>query len=274
MLAELPCIVENLSVGNELLLGNTVNTNASWIATKVTLAGGSMRRITTVGDNLGEISHAVNEALRRGPDVLITTGGIGPTFDDMTLKGVAKALGLRVKLSKTAVEMIQEHYERRFHKRLIKLNKPRLKMAQIPTGSTPIHNPVGTAPGVLLTVGSTQIFCLPGVPSEAKAIFNETISKIIRAKADGNTFTEQWLRVTGIMESTLAPIIDEVMRHKPGVYIKSHPRGFETKAHPRIELHFSTFSKTPKEAEENITGAVTEIGKELRSRGAKVHPFG
>jgi len=141
----LPCIVEILSIGNELLLGNTVNTNASWIATQVTSVGGGVRRITTVGDNLGEISRAVNEALSRKPHVLITTGGIGPTFDDMTLIGVAKALGLRIKLSKTAVEMIQEHYERRFHRRLIKLSRPRLKMAQIPAGSTPIPNCPGRA---------------------------------------------------------------------------------------------------------------------------------
>ena len=233
-----------------------------------------MSRITTVGDNLGEISRAIKEALHRGPDVLITTGGIGPTFDDMTLKGVARALGLRIKLSKTAVGMIQEHYERRFHKRNIKLNKPRLKMAQIPTGSTPIPNPVGTAPGVWLTVESTQLFCLPGVPSEAKAIFVDTVSTIIRAKAGGNTFTEQWLRVSGVMESTLAPIIDQVMRQRPGVYIKSHPRGFETKNRPRIELHFSTFSKTPEKAKENVLRAAAEISKELKIRGAKVSAMG
>ena len=192
----------------------------------------------------------------------------------MTLKGVARALGLRVKLNKKAVAMIQEHYERRFHRRLIKLSGPRLKMAQIPTQSTPIHNPVGTAPGVLLTVGKTQTYCLPGVPSEAKAIFVDTVSKVIRAKAGGNTFTEKWLRVSGVMESTLAPIIDQVMHHNPEVYIKSHPRGFETKARPRIELHFSTFSKTPKEARENVVRAVAEIGKELRSLGAKVVAMG
>ena len=270
MVARLPCIVEILSVGNELLLGNTVNTNASWIAAQATSAGGNVSRITTVGDNLGEISRAVNESLSRRPDVLITTGGIGPTFDDMTLQGVARALGERIRLNKKAVAMIQEHYERRFHRRLIRLSRPRLKMAQIPTRSTPIPNPVGTAPGVLLTVGKTQIFCLPGVPSEAKAIFADTVSKVIRAKAGGNTFTEQWLRVSGVMESTLAPIIDQVMRHSPKVYIKSHPRGFETKARPRIELHFSTFSKTPKEARKNVDGAVAEIKKELRSLGAKV----
>jgi len=266
----MPCIVEFLSVGNELLLGNTVNTNASWLATKVTMVGGTVKRITTVGDNLGEISNATKEALRRRPDILITTGGIGPTFDDMTLKGVARALGIRVKLSKTAVEMIQGHYERRFHKRIIKLNKPRLKMAQIPAGSTPIRNPVGTAPAVLLKLGKTQIFCLPGVPSEAKGIFLDTIEKIINAKTGGNTFTEKWLKVTGVIESTLAPIIDRVMAHRPGVYIKSHPRGFEATNRPRIELHLSTFSKTPKKAKEDVSRAVAEIERELRSIGAKV----
>jgi len=76
------------------------------------------------------------------------------------------------------------------------------------------------------------------------------------------------------MESRLAPIIDQVMDHCPGVYIKSHPRGFETKVRSRIELHFSTFSKTPKEAKENVDGAVAEIRKELRSIGAKVVVIG
>jgi len=145
VLAKLSCIVEILSVGNELLLGNTVNTNASWIAAQVTSVGGSVMRITMVGDNLGDISRAANESLSRRPDVLITTGGIGPTFDDMTLKGVARALGLRIKLNKKAAVMIQEHYERRFHRRLIKLSRPRLKMAQIPAGSTPIPNCPGRA---------------------------------------------------------------------------------------------------------------------------------
>ena len=110
MLAKLSCIVEILSVGNELLLGNTVNTNASWIAAQVTSVGGSVMRITMVGDNLRDISRAANESLSRRPDVLITTGGIGPTFDDMTLKGVARALGLRIKLNKKAAVMIQEHH--------------------------------------------------------------------------------------------------------------------------------------------------------------------
>ena len=263
------CIVEILSVGNELLLGNTINTNASWLSSHVTSLGGEVTRITTVGDNLGEISGAIKETLRRAPDLLITTGGIGPTFDDMTLQGVAKALGRRIKLDKEAVRLIREHYTRRFHES-IEFTKPRLKMARIPRGSTPLHNPVGTAPAVSLSVRETEIFCLPGVPSEAKAIFRESISRRIRAKAGGKAFYEKWVKVSGIMESTLAPIIDRVMSHWGGVYIKSHPRGVEASGRPHIELHFSTLSRKPMRAAQIVGSAFKEMKKELRAVGAKV----
>ena len=263
------CIVEILSIGNELLLGNTVNTNASWLSSKVTSLGGEVTRITTVGDQLGAISGAVNEALRRAPDFLITTGGIGPTFDDMTLRGVAKALGRRVKLDKQAVRLIREHYTRRLHGS-IELTKPRLKMGRIPTGSAPLRNPVGTAPAVSLRVKRTEVFCLPGVPSEMKAIFRESISKRIHAKAGGKTFSEEWIKVSGIMESALAPIIDRVMTHWTGVYIKSHPRGVEASGRPHIELHFSTFSSKQMKGVQAVSGAVKEMKKELRTVGARI----
>ncbi len=226
-------------------------------------------RVTTIGDNLGEISRAVKESLRRAPNFLITTGGIGPTFDDMTLQGVAKAVGRRVKLDKEAVQLIREHYERRFHES-IEFTKPRLKMGRIPEGSTPLHNPVGTAPAVWLTVRRTQIFCLPGVPPEMKAIFQKSISKRIRAKAGGKIFSEEWIKISGIMESALAPIIDRVMSHWAGVYIKSHPRGVEASGRPHIELHFSTFSKSQTRATHTVSGALKEMRRELRTVGGRV----
>lgn len=264
------CTVEILSIGNELLLGNTVNTNASWIATQVTKLGGKVNRITTVADSLNEISRAVLEALERKPNLLILTGGIGPTFDDMTLRGVARALGLRIRLNKSAVEMIRTHYARRFPHRRIALSKPRLKMALIPVKSTPVINPVGTAPAVRLKVRGTEIFCLPGVPSEAKAIFKGTVSRAVSARTQGMTFVEKWIRVQGIMESSLAPIIDRVMRQWPGVYVKSHPRGVEASGRPNLELHFSISSISRLKARESVVGAVNDMKKELEDYGARV----
>ena len=260
----MPCTVEILSVGNELLLGNTVNTNASWIAANVTSLGGAVSRITTVPDNLMEVSIAIRESLRRKPDYLITTGGIGPTFDDMTFRGVAKALKVPLRVDKNALAMVREHYARRFPNRKVSLTRPRRKMAQIPVGAMPVRNPVGTAPGVRLTVGGTQIFCLPGVPKEAKAIFRASVSKAIRASSGGVRFAESWFGVRGIMESSLAPIIDRVMRNWPGVYIKSHPRGVEAGGRPFIELHFSISSSDSKRAERILHGATRDLKMRLK----------
>lgn len=172
-------------------------------------------------------------------------------------------------MDQEAVRLIREHYARRFHGS-IEFTNARLKMGRIPTGSTPLHNPVGTAPAVLLSVKRTRIFCLPGVPSEMKAIFRESITERIRAKAGGKTFSEEWLKISGIMESALAPIIDRVMRHWAGVYIKSHPRGVEASGRPHIELHFSIFSKKKTIATQTMGGALKEMKRELRAVGAKV----
>jgi len=266
------CTVEILSIGNELLLGNTVNTNASWIASRVTALGGKVTRITTVADNLNGISQTIREALRRKPDFLITTGGIGPTFDDMSLKGVARALHLRIRVDKNAVEMLRAHYARRFPNQRIPLTKPRLKMASIPTSSTPILNPVGSAPGVRLIAHATEIFCLPGVPSEAKAIFQDTVSKAIKARSKGTVFVEKWFRVRGVPESSLAPEVSGVMRRWRGVYIKSHPRGIDMNGRPKIELHLSIASEKPREARSIVHSAAKDIRKRLIVLGAQVKP--
>jgi len=265
----LTAVVEILSVGNELLLGNTINTNAAWIATQVTSSGAEVSRITTIGDNLTTISTGVRESLRRRPEFLIITGGIGPTFDDMTLRGVAKGLRRRLTVNREAVGLIRNHYARRFGRRSMHLTKARLKMAQIPVGAVPLLNPVGTAPAVLLTAKQTEIFCLPGVPSEAKTIFLASILAKVRAKAGGRSYVESWLRISGIYESSLAPIIDRVMKHTPGVYIKSHPRGIENKR-ANIELHFSILASTRPIGLRHIGLAVNEMKRELRNRAVKV----
>jgi molybdopterin-biosynthesis enzyme MoeA-like protein len=143
-------------------------------------------------------------------------------------------------------------------------------MALIPVTSMPVINPIGTAPAVRLKVLGTEIFCLPGVPSEAKAIFKGTVSKAVSAKTQGMTFVEKWIRVQGIMESSLAPIIDRVMRQWPGVYVKSHPRGVEASGRPNLELHFSISSKSRLKARESVVGAVNDLKKELENYGARV----
>jgi molybdenum cofactor synthesis domain-containing protein len=265
------CTVEIVSIGNELLLGNTINTNASWIAKRTTTNSGRVSRITVVGDNLAEIIATIQEAVGRRPDYIITTGGIGPTFDDMTIKAVARLLRQPLRLDREALEMIKEHYLKRFPKATVKLTKARLKMAMLPLRGSAVLNPVGTAPAVRVKAAGTEIFCLPGVPREAKAIFNATIATQINQKAGGSKFMERWIRVAGVMESTLAPIVEQTMKRWPHVYIKSHPRRLEGST-PIIELHLSTLSSTPHETIRELMTVTKHVAEKLRSTGGKITP--
>jgi molybdenum cofactor synthesis domain-containing protein len=265
------CTVEIVSIGNELLLGNTINTNASWIAKRITSEGGRVSRVTVVGDILAEIIATIREALRRRPDYIITTGGIGPTFDDMTIKAVARLLRQSLHLDVEALGMIKEHYSKRFPTATVKLTKARLKMAMLPVRGSAIFNPVGTAPAVRVKAAGTEIFCLPGVPREAKAIFNGTIATQIQHKAGDNKFVERWIQVTGVMESTLAPIVEQTMNRWPQIYIKSHPRRLKGST-PIIELHLSALSSTPRETSREVLTVTNFLAKKLRSLGGRIIP--
>ena len=266
--------VELICVGNELLIGKTLNTNAHWLAKRITSLGLKLRRITTVADDLDEISSAVKEALARKPRFIITTGGLGPTFDDKTLEGIAKALNVKLKVNDEALKMVEEKYEEYVKEGRIEkaeLTPHRIKMATLPKGGKPLPNPVGTAPGVLLEANNTVIIALPGVPSEMKAIFEESVLPILRREASNMIFYEASLEVLGIVESEIAPIIDQVMHDNPYVYIKSHPKGGEKTS--RIELHFSTTSADAETAKKRVGKAIIQISEMIRAKRGKVRPL-
>ena len=178
--------VEVLCVGRELLIGKTLNTNVHWIGARLARMGGMVDRITTITYSLSDISSALGEILTRRPDFLVVVGGLGPTPDDMTLKGVALALGRKVKMNRDAIQLIKDHY-REVWKGEVVLTPARKKMATIPVGSIPVHNPIGTAPGVRIEYQQTVIYCLPGVPKEMKAIFGRNSRMIWPESGDNVT---------------------------------------------------------------------------------------
>ena len=105
--------IEIFCIGDELLWGTTANTNSEWISKEIGHNGGTVTRITTIGDNIDQISLAVKESLSRKPNWIIITGGLGPTYDDKTLESIAVALGVDLSLNDTAVEMLKNSYARR-----------------------------------------------------------------------------------------------------------------------------------------------------------------
>jgi len=252
--------VEIVCVGNELLIGRTLNTNEHWLARRATTLGFQVSRITTVGDDLEAIEAALREALARGPRFVLVTGGLGSTFDDKTLEGAALALGRPLKLNDRALGMVRAKYEAYSKERgtgELELTPARVKMAELPEGAEPMRNPVGTAPGVRADAGGSTIFFLPGVPSEMEAIFDGEVAPAMRDAAGDEGFYEEWLHVEGVMESSLAPLVEEVMRGNPHVYVKSHPKGEEGR--PVIDVHLSTVAGDEGTAGERLRAARRQL---------------
>lgn len=262
---------EIISTGKELLIGKILNTNAQWLAKKITTLGLDVRRITTVGDNFDDISSAVEEAIQRSPSFLIITGGLGPTHDDKTLKAVAEALGSELVVSEEALCMVKQKVKTYVEEGKIKCFKwsPYMtKMAKIPEGAKPLGNPVGTAPAVLMNHLETVLISLPGVPEEMKEIFQESVAPLLKKTAGNRTFSESNLRISDIGESEIAPIIVQVMDDNPGVYVKSCVK--ESKNTLKIELHISTRANSFKAAEDRVNRARDQISELIRTKGGKV----
>jgi len=267
------CSIEIICVGTELLIGKTLNTNAYWLSKRITSLGGKVARITVVSDDVSEIASSVKEAVRRKPRFLITVGGLGPTFDDKTLEGVAKALRCKLEIDDEALKMVTEKYhvyveEGRMEK--AELTPPRVKMAKLPEGAKPLPNPVGTAPGVIIECEGTTLVALPGVPPEMMAIFEESVASILRQAAGDVTFFETSIDVTGVVESEMAPIIDRVMHDNPYVYIKSHPKGGEGIS--KIEFHLSTTAENSNIARKYISKTLVQLSGMVLKKGGKIKP--
>jgi nicotinamide-nucleotide amidase len=263
---------EILCVGNELLSGITVNTNANWISYKITESGGFVKRITVVGDNVDEISSSVKESIARRPDWLIVSGGLGPTYDDKTLQGIALGLKLDLALDKTAVEMLRRSYARR--SLTCELNEVRLKMAKIPRGSIPIQNPVGTAPSVLVekTPEKTKIICLPGVPKEMEAIFLESILPEIKNTIGDFYLKEGSFEVIGISEAMLAPMLSQIVESNPAdyTYLKTHPQEYSTDNKPRLRVQLVAKGNDKNEVEIRYNNIFNTLVEEIGRLNGKI----
>jgi len=263
-------IAEIICIGNELLLGTIDNTNARWISKEVAAAGGFVKRISVVGDEIDEISLAIKESLDRRPDWLIITGGLGPTYDDKTLEAVAVALGSNLFVENSAVEMLKKSYAR--YSSNYKMDEIRLKMARIPNGAIPIQNPVGTAPSIILKnrndSANTNIVCLPGVPKEMEAIFTENILPKIKEIIGEFSTIEGNYEVIGASEAELAPALSNIVESNPrdSIYVKTHPRGYTEDNKPKLRIQIISKGKDESEVQlryDNISNTLIEVIKKL-----------
>ncbi len=218
-----------LIVGNEILDGVTLDTNTKWMITQLKPLNYVVTETITVRDNTTEIAKALNRMIKDKLGLIMTTGGLGPTYDDMTLEGVAEGLGLEMKINRKALSIVQRQYNEFYRRGVVdtpKITEARKKMAVFPLGAVPLDNEAGGAPGVLIDIGETSIVSLPGVPSELKWIFNHQLKPILRGRSTG-FYTERIINLSVRDESILAPLIDEANLLDSDVYVKSMVKSME-----------------------------------------------
>jgi molybdenum cofactor synthesis domain-containing protein len=260
--------VEILAVGNELLRGEIQDTNTHWICRLINSRGGRVTRATMLPDIEEEIAEAVRSAIARGVEMVFVSGGLGPTDDDLTLAAVAKGAGVALALNATARQMVRERYDD-FHARGVLaeggLNPFREKMAWLPVGAQPLHNPVGTAPGVLLSVGKTTLICLPGVPPELEGIISHSLADCLtRTFGKGGSFART-LTVRCNDESIMVPALSQVVALYPQVYIKSLARVLGEV--PELDILFTITGGEGGERKTLVDGAFEQLRQGLTTLG-------
>ncbi len=238
-------------VGNEILDGVVLDTNSQWIINRLKPLNFNVTESITVRDEVPEIARAIKRLVADGCNLIFTTGGLGPTHDDMTLQGVAEAFELPMELNEDALAIVTRQYRTLHEKGVIEspeIIESRRKMAVLPMTATPIDNRVGGAPGVLLQRAGVQVISLPGVPKELMWIFDNELMPLFRQRAEG-AFSERIIYLPLRDESTLAPIIDEAMRDVPEVYIKSMVKPYGEHG---IRLWISARGQSQREVEERV----------------------
>ncbi len=210
---------EIITIGTELLLGEIVDTNSRFLAKSLRNAGIDLFRITTVGDNVARIAQAIRQSLNRC-DIVLTTGGLGPTVDDPTRDAVAEAVGVSSVFQPELWEQIKDRFQKLG--RLPTDNNRR--QAYIPAGATSIENPVGTAPIFVFEHGSKLIIALPGVPSEMSYLMDHAVLPLLRQRFDlHEVIRTRILHTVGVGESQIDDQIGDLEQYtNPTVGLSAH----------------------------------------------------
>jgi nicotinamide-nucleotide amidase len=215
--------VELITIGDELLLGFTIDTNAAHISRTLAAAGVEVVRRTTVGDEAGKIAAAVREALDR-TGAVITTGGLGPTSDDLTKPAIAKIFGRAMKLDEEIAAALEQRWRKRFPNAGFPASNR--TQAEIPEGARVLANRHGTAPGIWLEDEKGRwVAMMPGVPREMRGMLAEEVLPAIKSRTKGEetVILSGTLRTTGIAESAIAELLGPNFLGEPGTELGSLP---------------------------------------------------
>ena len=250
--------LELVTIGTELLLGFTVDTNGAELARALSAAGVTVVRRTSVSDSPDAIRDAVRGGLER-TGAVITTGGLGPTRDDISKRAVAELFGAPLDFDERVWAALVERFAR-IGRVPVESNR---SQAEVPRGATVLQNRWGTAPGLWIEGAPGLVIMLPGVPGEMRKLLEHEVVPRLAGRADGRVIRSRVLRTTGIPESTLAERMGEIEREIAPLSLAYLP-GLDG-----VDLRVSAWRLPPDEADARLAAAVTL----LRERGAE-HVYG
>lgn len=239
---------EIITIGDELLYGSVVDTNAAHIGQRLTEIGIEPVWATTIGDDLDAIRQALDLATYRA-DVVVVTGGLGPTHDDVTKTAIADVTGQRLIFHEEILHQVEEM----FQQRNIPMPESNRVQAFIPEGATVLDNPIGTAPGFMLTHGRATVFIMPGVPREMVKMMAEQVIPRLQERAGGRVILHRVLKTSGISESGLSEQIADLIAAATDVKVASLPQS------TGINLRLTANAATREEAWQRISALEAQV---------------
>ncbi|MBN2499556.1 MAG: CinA family nicotinamide mononucleotide deamidase-related protein [Anaerolineales bacterium] len=243
---------EIITIGTELLLGEIVDTNSAYIARTLRDAGVDVYRTSTVGDNIKRIAKAIKHGLKRA-EIIITTGGLGPTVDDPTRDAVAKAMDVETEYLPELWEQIEARF-RRFGRTPTENNR---RQAYIPCSALPVENPVGTAPAFIYERGKSCVISLPGVPREMEHLLETVVMPYLRERYElKGLIKARILHTAGVGESQIDEIIGDLETlDNPTVGLAAHAG--------QVDVRITAKAESETAADEMIAELEAELYKRL-----------
>ena len=248
----MPHQAEILAVGTELLLGNITNTNAQFLSELLASAGIDVLYHTAVGDNPQRLRAAV-ETARGRCDLLVFTGGLGPTYDDMTKETVAEAFGLALEYHPEVMEEIQCYFDNVFHRPMPACNR---RQAMLPQGCTVLHNPVGTAPGCIFTADGVTAVLLPGVPHECRYLAEHALLPWLQG-CSGGVICSHDLRVFGLTEPRVQELLGDLTDRAENPSLAPYAKPGE------VMLRLTAKGESPQDCQERMAPLFWDVRSRL-----------
>lgn len=245
--------IELISIGDELLIGQTINTNAAWIGQELLEAGMNVNRVTTVGDDLEQITAALAEAEARA-DCILVTGGLGPTNDDITRKAVCDYFGVGLIRN----EALLTHIRSLFQRRNLPMARVNEDQALVPETAQLIQNDRGTAPGYLFTPPGKRFYFMPGVPYEMQAMMRESVLPELRAGRTGAILLTHHIATIGIAESALYERIGDIAAISALVRIAFLPSPFG------VRIRLNAMAEDEAQAQQKLVEAARLVRRNIQ----------